>query len=46
MSPEMGMIRTYLDWLVGLPWQTATVDNLDIKSAARSWKRITTACPR
>ena len=35
MSPEMGMIRTYLDWLVGLPWQTATVDNLDIKSAAQ-----------
>jgi ATP-dependent Lon protease len=35
MSPEMGMIRTYLDWLVSLPWQTATVDNLDIKSAGQ-----------
>jgi ATP-dependent Lon protease len=35
MSPEVGMIRTYVDWLISLPWQKATVDNLDIKSAAR-----------
>jgi ATP-dependent Lon protease len=30
-SPEYTVSRSYIDWLVALPWQTATVDNLDIK---------------
>ncbi|HEY8167977.1 MAG TPA: endopeptidase La [Candidatus Limnocylindrales bacterium] len=34
-SPEVGVIRTYVDWLVGLPWDTSTDDNLDIREAAR-----------
>ncbi|HUR16511.1 MAG TPA: endopeptidase La [Candidatus Limnocylindrales bacterium] len=34
-SPEVGVIRTYVDWLIGLPWDVSTDDNLDIKEAAR-----------
>jgi ATP-dependent Lon protease len=34
MSPEVGIIRTYVDWILDLPWTTATDDNLDVKHAA------------
>jgi ATP-dependent Lon protease len=34
-APEVGIIRTYIDWLVSLPWVKATVDNLDIPAAAK-----------
>ncbi|HWP28708.1 MAG TPA: LON peptidase substrate-binding domain-containing protein, partial [Chloroflexota bacterium] len=33
-SPEMGMVRAYVDWLVTLPWSHATEDRLDIAEAA------------
>jgi ATP-dependent Lon protease len=34
LSPEVGIIRTYIDWLTELPWSEATVDNLDIGNVA------------
>jgi ATP-dependent Lon protease len=34
-SPEVGVIRTYVDWLVSLPWTTSTDDRLNIKEAAQ-----------
>ncbi|HPA54765.1 MAG TPA: endopeptidase La, partial [Bacillota bacterium] len=34
-SPEVGVTRTYLDWIFDLPWNTLTEDNLDIKNARK-----------
>jgi len=32
-AAEYGVIRTFLEWLVSLPWSSATTDNLDIQHA-------------
>ncbi len=34
-SPEVGVARTYLDWIFDLPWNTESEDNLDIKHARK-----------
>ena len=34
MSPEVGIIRTYLEWILELPWELYTEDNLDVLNAA------------
>jgi ATP-dependent Lon protease len=35
-APEVGIIRTYLDWLLDLPWAEVTEDNLDIAAVAKA----------
>ncbi len=34
-SPEIGVIRSYLEWLTDLPWAVETADRLDLAEAAR-----------
>jgi ATP-dependent Lon protease len=34
-SAEGGMIRTWLDWITGLPWSTFSTDNLDLVRARK-----------
>jgi len=34
-AAEYGVIRTYLDWLVSLPWSKSTEDNLNLANARR-----------
>lgn len=34
-SAEGSVIRTYLDWILDLPWNDETVDNRDLKKAAK-----------
>ena len=38
-SAEYTVARTYLDWLLDLPWNTSTEDNLDIKAAEKSLEK-------
>jgi len=39
MTPEVGIIRTYIDWILDLPWTNVTKDNLDVKHAAKILER-------
>ena len=32
-AAEANIIRTYIDWMIDLPWQKKTKDNLDLKKA-------------
>lgn len=34
-ASEASMVRTYLDWMVDLPWSKNTVDNLDLSRAQK-----------
>jgi ATP-dependent Lon protease len=34
-AAEYGVIRTYLDWIITVPWDKTTEDNLDLEQARR-----------
>ncbi len=46
MSPEVGIIRTYIDWILELPWTEATEDNLDVRHAAKVLEQYHYGLPR
>jgi ATP-dependent Lon protease len=46
MSPEVGIIRTYIDWILDLPWMTTTEDNLDVSHAAEILEQYHYGLPR
>jgi ATP-dependent Lon protease len=34
-AAEASMVRTYLDWLIDMPWSKATTDNIDLHKAKK-----------
>ncbi len=46
MSPEVGIIRTYIDWILDLPWTNTTEDNLDVPHAADILEQYHYGLPR
>lgn len=34
-APEVGMVRTYIDWLTTVPWSAQSEDQLDVKRAQK-----------
>jgi ATP-dependent Lon protease len=46
MSPEVGIIRTYIDWILELPWTDQTTDNLDVGNASQVLDKFHYGLPR
>lgn len=36
LSPEVNIVRNYIDWLLDLPWTEETIDNDDLKDVRKS----------
>jgi ATP-dependent Lon protease len=39
LSPEVAVIRTYLDWLMELPWSESTVDTIDFNQVTKTFEQ-------
>jgi len=39
LAPEVGMVRTYIDWLTALPWAAVSEDQLDVQFAQQTLDR-------
>ena len=46
MSPEVGIIRTYIEWILDLPWTEATEDNLEVRNASKVLEKNHYGLPR
>lgn len=46
MSPEVGIIRTYIEWILDLPWIEATEDNLEVRNANKVLEKNHFGLPR
>ncbi|MFN2158662.1 MAG: endopeptidase La [Anaerolineales bacterium] len=46
MSPEVGIIRTYIEWILELPWIESTEDNLDVLHAEETLESQHYGLPR
>jgi ATP-dependent Lon protease len=46
MSPEVGIIRTYIEWILELPWKESTDDNLDVLHAENTLESQHYGLPR
>jgi len=46
VSPEVGIIRTFLDWILELPWSTYSDDNLDVSHAEKILEKYHFGLPK
>jgi ATP-dependent Lon protease len=46
MSPDVGIIRSYIEWILELPWTQTTTDNLDVKHASEVLENFHYGLPR
>jgi ATP-dependent Lon protease len=46
LSPEVGIIRSYLEWILELPWTESTDDNLDVRHANKTLEEYHYGLPR
>ena len=46
MSPEVGVIRTYIEWILDLPWHEQSEDNMDVANASEVLEQFHYGLPK